>query len=67
MSRAAMEIKKLRTEKGETQQQLGIAIGVSTMAVSKYESGKMIPNDDNKIKIARHFDRSVEDIFFRYN
>lgn len=65
MSRAAMEIKKLRTEKGETQQQLGIAIGVSTMAVSKYESGKMIPNDDNKIKIARHFDRSVEDIFFR--
>ena len=67
MSRAAMEIKKLRTEKGETQQQLGIAIGVSTMAVSKYESGKMIPNDDNKINIARHFDRSVEDIFFREN
>ena len=67
MSRAAMEIKKLRTEKGDTQQQLGIAIGVSTMAVSKYESGKMIPNDDNKIKIARRFDRSVEDIFFREN
>ena len=67
MSRAAMEIKKLRTEKGETQQQLGIAIGVSTMAVSKYESGKMIPNDDNNIEIARHFDRSVEDIFFREN
>lgn len=67
MSRAAMRIKELRTEKGETQQQLGKAIGVSTMAVSKYESGKMIPNDDKKIKIARHFDRSVEDIFFHEN
>ena len=46
MSRAAMEIKKLRTEKGETQQQLGIAIGVSTMAVSKYESGKIDQTSD---------------------
>lgn len=63
----ASEIKKLRVEKGETQQQFSEAIGVSTMAVSKYESGKMIPNDDKKIKIARHFEKSVEEIFFQGN
>lgn len=63
----ASKIKKLRVEKGETQQQFSEAIGVSTMAVSKYESGKMIPNDDKKIKIARHFEKSVEEIFFQGN
>lgn len=57
-------IKQLRLKKGETQEQLGSAIGVTSMAISKYESGDATPNDENKAKIARHFKKSVEFIFF---
>lgn len=58
------KLRLLRIEKGETQKQLGNAIGVTEMAISKYEAGKTLPNDDNKMKIARHFGKSVEEIFF---
>lgn len=58
------KIKELRTDKGETQAQLGQAIGVTAMAISKYESGEATPSDDNKVKLARHFGRSIQEIFF---
>lgn len=61
----AKKLKDLRLKNGETQQQLADAIGVTAMAISKYENGLAVPSDDNKIKIARHYNESVEDIFFR--
>lgn len=64
MLSTAKQIKYLRKEKGITQEQLGKAIGVSKMAISKYESGDAVPNDDNKIKIARYFGVSVEELFY---
>lgn len=57
-------LKKLRTEKKESQEELGIAVGVSKMAVSLYEAGARTPSDDVKIKIARHFNKPVGEIFF---
>lgn len=60
----ANNIKILRLKHGETQKQLAEAIGVSIMAISKYESGNAIPSDDNKVKISRHYNMSVESIFY---
>lgn len=64
MASTAEEIKRLRKKEGLTQEQLGEVIGVTGMAISKYESGDAVPSDDNKMKIARHFGVSVESLFF---
>lgn len=64
MSNTAERIKSLRLAHDETQADLGSAIGVTPMAVSKYESGASVPSDDTKVKIARHYGVSVEWLFF---
>ncbi|MST81165.1 helix-turn-helix transcriptional regulator [Lachnospiraceae bacterium Oil+RF-744-WCA-WT-13] len=64
MSNTAERIKALRLEHKETQADLGNAIGVTPMAVSKYESGLSVPSDDTKVKLARHYNVSVEWLFF---
>lgn len=60
----AERIKKLRLSHNETQKNLADAIGISVMAVSKYENGLSIPSDDTKVKIARHYNVSVEWLFY---
>lgn len=64
MSNTAERIRTLRIEHKETQADLGNAIGVTSMAVSKYESGLSVPRDDTKVKLARHYNVSVEWLFF---
>lgn len=39
-------------------------LNLSISAVSLYESGKRIPKDDIKIRIAQYAHKSVEEIFF---
>ena len=63
MERAGERLKKMRLDKGETQQQVADAVGVTKQAVQYYESGKRIPHDDIKIKLTKHFNRSVGFIF----
>ena len=44
MSVIGKQIKKYRTEKGITQEQLGQLVGVTTQAVSKWERGMSCPD-----------------------
>lgn len=39
-------------------------IDISPSAVRMYESGERIPRDEIKLKIARYFGKSIEEIFF---
>lgn len=55
-------LKDLRGAK--TQLEIADAIGVTKMAISQYESGDRIPRDEIKIKLAKYFDKSVEEIFY---
>ena len=55
-------LKKLRGTK--TQSEVARAIGVTTMAISQYENGDRIPRDEIKIKLAKYYDRTVEQLFF---
>lgn len=48
----------------KSQQEVADAVGVSKNAVSKYESGEMIPADRIKKKLAEYFDMSIEALFF---
>lgn len=40
------------------------ACGISISALTMYETGKRIPRDEIKVKLARFYGRTVESIFF---
>jgi len=52
-------LKELRIEKGLTMKQLAIAVGVSEMAISRWERGERTPNIDSVIALANFFNVSV--------
>ena len=56
-------LKRLRGEK--TQKEVADAIGVTTMAISQYERGERVPNDEIKIALSRYFGKSIDSIFFK--
>ena len=60
----ASRLKNLRGDR--SQREVAEAIGVTPMAISQYEQGERIPNDEIKIKIARYYDQSVDTIFFSF-
>ena len=48
-------IKYLREKKGESQEKLGEAIGLSQNSISKLEKGETQLTLENQINIAKHF------------
>lgn len=53
----------LRAERGLSQAALAQALGVSRQTINSIEVGKYDPSLPLAIRIARHFDRAVEDVF----
>lgn len=47
-----------------TQQEVAAANNITVSAVGMYERGERIPRDEIKIRLARYYQRSVEEIFF---
>ena len=54
----------LRKKRKETQAEVAESIGVSVSSYNFYETGQRTPPDDVKRRIAKHFDRTVQFIFF---
>ena len=52
-----------RAIKKMTQQQLAEAVGVSRQTINANETGKYVPSTVLALKIARIFDKQVNDIF----
>lgn len=48
-----------------TQMEVAKAIGISQSTYAMYESGRRVPSDENKKKIADFYKRSVQSIFFK--
>ena len=53
-------LKELRLAHGETQKELANAIEVGRTTVSEYESGKIVPKQEGLLRIANHFNVSVD-------
>ena len=53
-----------RNARGQTQVALAEQIGVSRKTINTVENGVFIPSTTLALKIARAFDRSVEDVFY---
>lgn len=57
------EIRALREEQGLSQAALGAALGVSRQTVNSLETGRYDPSLPLAFAIARHFGRTIEEIF----
>lgn len=53
-------LRSLRTERGETQAQVAQGIGVNSQHYQKFEYGAILPNLENFIALADHFDVSLD-------
>ena len=53
-------LKELRLAHGETQRGLANAIEVGRTTISEYESGKIVPKQEGLLRIANHFNVSVD-------
>lgn len=54
------KLKELRVEQGLSQRQLGEIFSVCNQTISFWESGSREPDLDTLVKIARHFDVSID-------
>lgn len=56
---------RIRSMRGkDSQKDLADKLNISSSALAMYERGERIPRDEVKIRIAKHFNVSVEAIFF---
>lgn len=58
----AENIKAKRTEKNISMEELSGIVGVSKMTISRYESGKKIPELYNAIRLAKALGTTVEEL-----
>lgn len=57
--------KMLRLLRGEmTQEEIADALRVTKSAWAMYERGERMPRDEVKIRIAKFFNKSVEELFY---
>ena len=57
------DVRELRLAAGMSQRELAEALQVSRQTVNSLETGRYDPSLPLAIAIARHFDRTVEEIF----
>ncbi len=48
----------------KTQEKVANDCGISISAIAMYESGKRMPRDEIKVKLARYYNTTVEKLFF---
>jgi putative transcriptional regulator len=56
-------LRVLRAEFNWSQMELGLRVGVSRQAINAIETGKYDPSLPLAMKLARLFDKTVEDVF----
>lgn len=60
-----MLLRKLRGER--TQEEIATALGVTKSSWAMYERDERVPRDEVKIRIAKYFGKSVEELFYTQN
>ena len=55
----------IRTQKGETQEQVADSIGISYVSLCRYETGQRMPKMNILAKLADHFGVSVDELMGR--
>lgn len=62
MDKVGQKLRELRGERSASE--VAKAVGIAQSTLSMYENGDRIPRDSIKIKLARYFDVSIEELFY---
>jgi transcriptional regulator with XRE-family HTH domain len=65
-ARFAQQLAALRAERGETQKQLAIRLGMTESMISRLENGEHLPSLRTLCRIAAGFDRTLEVAFHEH-
>ena len=60
------KIKILRAERGITQEELAEAVNVTRQTIIAIEKNKYVPSLELAFRIARYFDKGIEEVFVLY-
>lgn len=60
MNKFAERLKELREEKGLTQQQLAMQLGISTACISRWEKNLRVPDINSIILLCKYFDCTAD-------
>jgi putative transcriptional regulator len=63
MGKVRNRVRELRLDRGWTQQELAVAVGVSRQSINSIECNRYVPSLELALAFARVFARSVESIF----
>lgn len=56
---------RLRNLRGDQPREaVALAVGVTAQAVANYETGARIPADEIKLRLAEHFGKTVQELFY---
>ncbi|MGN0620002.1 MAG: helix-turn-helix transcriptional regulator [Ruminiclostridium sp.] len=58
------KLKELRENENKSQDEMAKEIGVTKSSWAKYERNERVPRDEVKIRIAKFFKKTVQEIFF---
>lgn len=64
LDRACIAAKLTKLRGDEPREKVAFACNISVSALGMYETGKRIPRDEVKVRLARYFQTTVEDLFF---
>lgn len=58
---------RLIEARGETpRSEVVKAVGISLSALTMYEIGQRVPRDEIKVKLAKYYGKSVQELFFNH-
>jgi len=66
MAQMMNKIKIYRAEKNLTQEELALKVGVTRQTIIAIEKEKYVPSLELAFKIARFFDKKIEEVFQYY-
>lgn len=49
---------------GKKREEVANAVGVSLSAIAMYENGDRIPRDEIKVRLAKYYKTTVQELFF---
>lgn len=64
MNREKIAEKLIELRGERTRTEVAESIGISVSALSMYETGERVPRDEIKIRLAKYYNESIENIFF---
>lgn len=64
MDRKAIADRLRELRGGKRREEVALACGVTAQAISMYETGARIPNDEIKVRLADYYGQTVQSIFY---